>query len=323
MLLAPSLAALEAAEKRTDLEGTMRVRVGCEFQFESVHPVTTVMLVGTRSDGAHHTIYESRWAEPMLQIRDFRDAFSNSCWRIDIPAGPSMIRYDAVVDVDDEPDPREPGASLIPPSELPDEVLGFTLPSRYVDSDQVANEAWTLFGNTPPTWERVQAVCDWVHENVRYDPTAVVQHGTARQLLDRRAGVCRDFALLVTAFCRALNIPARYTFGYLPDIAVDPPDTPMDFHAWSEVFIDGRWYTFDARHNMPRVGRVVVGFGRDAADVAMTTSYGALNLVKMQVWAEEVAAAREPDGPKPSALGPLLPELPAHMTHEQLLGGVR
>jgi hypothetical protein len=287
----------------------MRVRVGCEFQFESTHPVTTVMLVGTRSDGAHHTIYESRWAEPLLQIRDFRDAFSNSCWRIDIPAGPSMIRYDAVVDVDDEPDPREPGASLIPPAELPDEVLGFTLPSRYVDSDQVANEAWTLFGDTPPTWERVQAVCDWVHENVRYDPTAIVPHGTARQLLDRRAGVCRDFALLVTAFCRALNIPARYTFGYLPDIAVDPPDTPMDFHAWSEVFIDGRWYTF--------------GFGRDAADVALTTSYGALNLVKMQVWAEEVAAALEPEGPKPSALGPLLPERPAKMTHEQLLGVVR
>ena len=301
----------------------MRVRVGCEFQFESSHPVTTVMLVGTRSDGAHHTIYESRWAEPLLKIRDFRDAFSNSCWRIDIPSGPSMIRYDAVVDVDDEPDPREPGALLVPPAELPDEVLGFTLPSRYVDSDQVANEAWTLFGDTPPTWQRVQAVCDWVHENVRYDPTAIVPHGTARQLLDRRAGVCRDFALLVTAFCRALNIPARYTFGYLPDIAVDPPDTPMDFHAWSEVFIDGRWYTFDARHNMPRVGRVVVGFGRDAADVAMTTSYGALNLVKMQVWAEEVAAAIEPPGPKPSELGPLLPELPAHMTHAQLLGGAR
>ena len=201
------------------------------------------------------------------------------------------------MDVDDEPDPREPGALLVPPAELPDEVLGFTLPSRYVDSDQVANEAWQLFGDTPPTWERVQAVCDWVHANIRYDPNAVVPHGTARQLLDRRAGVCRDFALLVTAFCRALNIPARYTFGYLPDIAVDAPDTPMDFHAWSEVFIDGRWYTFDARHNMPRVGRVVVGFGRDAADVALTTSYGALNLLKMQVWAEEVTAAIEDEEP--------------------------
>ena len=300
----------------------MRVRVGCEFQFESMHPVTTVMLVGTRADGAHRTIYESRWAEPSIAIRDFRDAFGNGCWRLEFPKGQSTVRYDAVVDVDDEPDPREPNALLVPPALLPDEVLGFTLPSRYVDSDQVANEAWELFGNTPPTWERVQAVCDWVHANVRYDPMAIVPHGSARQLLDRRAGVCRDFALLVTAFCRALNIPARYTFGYLPDIAVDAPDTPMDFHAWSEVFIDGRWYTFDARHNMPRVGRVVVGFGRDAADVALTTSYGALTLLKMQVWAEEVASAMEVEE-KPSLKGPLLPERPATMTHEQLLGVVR
>jgi len=296
----------------------MRVRVGCEFQFESAHPVTTVMLVGTRADGAHRTIYESRWAEPALLIRDFRDAFANSCWRIDIPKGESTIRYDAVVDVDDEPDPRDPEALLVPPAELPDDVLGFTLPSRYVESDQVADRAWELFGHYPPTWERVQAVCDWVHENIRYEPTAIVPHGTARGLLDRRAGVCRDFALLVTAFCRALNIPARYTFGYLPDIAVDPPDTPMDFHAWSEVYIADRWYTFDARHNMPRVGRVVVGFGRDAADVAMTTSYGALDLRQMTVWADEVVTAVEESLPK---LAPLEPSLPAQMTHEQLLGG--
>ena len=296
----------------------MRVRVGCEFQFESQHPVTTVMLVGTRADGAHRTIYESRWVEPVLPIREFRDAFANSCWRLEFPKGTTMVRYDAVVDVDDEPDPSHPDALLVAPANLPDEVLGFTLPSRYVESDQVAGLAWDLFGDTPPTWERVQAVCDWVHTNIEYDPTAVVQHGTARGLLERRAGVCRDFALLVTAFCRALNIPARYTFGYLPDIAVDAPDTPMDFHAWTEVFIAGRWYTFDARHNMPRVGRVVVGFGRDAADVAMTTSHGALSLSQMTVWAEEVAAPSEEPRPK---LAPLEPAKPEHMTHAQLLGG--
>ena len=296
----------------------MRVRVGCEFLFESEHPVTTVMLVGTRSDGAHRTIYESRWVEPLLPVREFRDAFENSCWRIEFPKGASRVRYDAVVDVEDEPDPSHPDAPLVAPAELPDEVLGFTLPSRYVESDQVADLAWELFGHTPTTWERVQAVCDWVHRNITYDPTAVVRHGTARGLLERRVGVCRDFALLVTAFCRALNIPARYTFGYLPDIAVDAPDTPMDFHAWTEVFIAGRWFTFDARHNMPRVGRVVVGFGRDAADVAMTTSYGALNLLQMKVWAEEVAASREE--PRAS-LAPLEPAKPQYLTHAQLLGG--
>ena len=270
----------------------MRMRVGCEFQFQSGHPVTTVMLVAPRSDGAHRLVYESRWTEPVLAMRDFRDAFGNNCWRMDVQPGQSTVRYDALVDVDNGPDPRLPGAHLVPPSLLPDAVLGFTLPSRYVESDQVANDAWALFGNTPPTWERVQAVCDWVHANVQYDPGAIMVHGTARQLLDRRIGVCRDFALLVTAFCRALNIPARYTFGYLPDAAGTTLDTPMDFHAWSEVFIAGRWFAFDARHNVPRVGRIVVGFGRDAADVALTTSYGALMLDSMQVWAEEVATVQ-------------------------------
>lgn len=289
----------------------MRVRVGCEFQYVGEVPTAAVMLVRARSDGAHHTVYESRWSDPALPMREYRDGFGNSCWRMTFPAGQTVVRYDAVVDVDDEPDPREPGAELAMPADLPDEVLVYTLPSRYVESDQVGNEAWTLFGGTPPTWERVQAVCDWVHQNIRYEPSVIVPHITARQVLERRAGVCRDFALLVCAFCRALNIPARYTFGYLPDIAVEPPDTPMDFHAWCEVFIDGRWYTFDARHNMPRVGRVVVGYGRDAADVAMTTSYGALALASMSVWAEEVAIA-------PGDAGPPAP--PAHLTGDELAG---
>ena len=131
----------------------MRLRVGCEFRFESEQPVTTVMLVAPRSDGAGHQVYQSRWTEPVLSIRDFSDAFGNTCWRLEVPVGESVIRYDAVVDVDDEPDPRHPGAKLIPPARLPDEVLGFTLPSRYVDSDQVAYEAWAMFGETPPTWE--------------------------------------------------------------------------------------------------------------------------------------------------------------------------
>jgi transglutaminase-like putative cysteine protease len=298
------------AEDRTGQEVTMRVRVGCEFQYSSEVPTASVMLVRARSDGAHHTVYESRWAEPAVPIREYRDGFGNACWRLTFPAGQTVIRYDAVVDVDDAPDPCEPAALLTPPAELPDDVLVFTLPSRYVESDQVADEAWRLFGTTPPTWERVQAVCDWVHENVRYEPGVIVPHVTARQLLERRAGVCRDFSLLVAGFCRALNIPCRYTFGYLPDIAVEPPDTPMDFHAWNEVYIDGRWYTFDARHNMPRVGRVVVGYGRDAADVAMTTSYGALSLGSMSVWAEEVVAGPAERRPEP----------PAHLTGAELAG---
>ncbi|MEO8336204.1 MAG: transglutaminase family protein [bacterium] len=292
----------------------MRLRVGCEFQFESMHSVTTVMLVGMRPDGAHHKVYESRWVQPDLPIVDFQDSFANTCWKLEVPIGRTTVRYDAVVDVDDGPDPRHPDARLVPTAQLPVDVLGYLLPSRYVESDQLLNEAWLLFGDTPPTWERVQAVCDWVHANVRYDPSAITPHATARHIFETRAGVCRDFALLVTAFCRALNIPARYTFGYLPDMAVDVPDTPMDFHAWCEVFIDGRWFTFDARHNMPRIGRVVVGFGRDAADVALTTSFGALTLLKMDVWAEEVAAEAE---------APLAPARPMPTTPAQAMGAVR
>lgn len=280
----------------------MRVRVGCEFQFDGAGPVPTVMLVRARADGTHRTVYESRWAEPALPIHEYQDGFGNSCWRVTFPAGPATLRYDAVVDVDDGADPTAPCAALTPVDELPDDTLVYTLASRYVESDLLADAAWSLFGNTPPTWERVQAVCDWVHANVRYESGTTTASVTARDVYERRVGVCRDFSLLVIAFLRALNIPARYTFGYLPDIAVEPPDTPMDFHAWCEAFVGGQWYTFDARHNLPRVGRVVVGYGRDAADVAMTTSYGALRLVQMTVWADEATAG--PTDGTPALLAP-------------------
>jgi transglutaminase-like putative cysteine protease len=268
----------------------MRVRVGCEFQYESDVPVPAVVLVRARGDGEHRTVYESRWSEPGLPIREYQDAFGNPCWRLTFPGGLATLRYDAVVDVDDEPDPTVPGAPLTPVEDLPDDALVFTLASRYVESDLLADQAWALFGHTAPTWARVQAVCDWVHQNVRYETGCSAPTISARDVFERRVGVCRDFALLSVAFCRALNIPARYTFGYLPDIMLNPPDEPMDFHAWFQAFLGGRWYTFDARHNVPRIGRVVIGYGRDAADVALTTSYGALRLAKMTVWADEARA---------------------------------
>jgi transglutaminase-like putative cysteine protease len=268
----------------------MRIRVGCEFQYDSDAPVPAVMLVRARADGTHRTVYESRWAEPGLPIREYLDSFGNPCWRLTFPGGPATVRYDAVVDIDDEPDPTVPGAELTPVGELPDDALQFTLPSRYIESDLLANDAWRLFGGTPLTWARVQAVCDWVHQNIRYEGGSSDPTLTAKGIFERRTGVCRDFALLAVAFCRALNVPARYTFGYLPDIAIEAPDVPMDFHAWFEAYLGGRWYTFDARHNIPRIGRVVVGYGRDAADVALTTSYGALRLAKMTVWADETQA---------------------------------
>ena len=266
----------------------MRVRVGCEFKYESDFPVPMLKLVRARPDSEHHTVYESRWVEPEVPLHEYADSFGNLCWRLTLPGGPITLRYDALVDIDGEPDPVQPEARLVPVQDLPDDTLVFTLPSRYVQSDLLLDTAWQLFGQTPPTWARVQAICDWVHANVRFQMGSTGPTTTALDIYDNRVGVCRDFALLSVAFCRAMNIPARYTFGYLPDIAVEPPDVAMDFHTWFEAFLGDRWYTFDARHNVPRIGRVVIGRGRDAVDVALSTSYGATHLTKMTVWADEV-----------------------------------
>jgi transglutaminase-like putative cysteine protease len=267
----------------------MRVRVGCEFTYETQAPVPMLMLVRARPDAEHQTVYESKWTEPRLDLREYQDSFENPCWRLVLPIGQSVVRYDAIVDVSGQPDPVVPDAPLVPVEDLPDETLVFTLPSRYIESDQFLDNAWTLFSNTPPTWERVQAICDWVHANVEYGYGLSGPSTTALDVYRQRQGVCRDFAQISVAFCRALNIPARYTFGYLGDIAVEPPDVPMDFHAWFEAYLGGQWYTFDARHNVPRVGRVKIAHGRDAVDVALSTAYGTANLVNMVVWADEIA----------------------------------
>ena len=179
--------------------------------------------------------------------------------------------------------PRE-----VAPGDLPSDTLLYTLPSRYCLSDQLNDTAWALFGSVPPGWSRVQAVCDWVHGEVTFGygrPAPTRRRSTSSQT---RTGVCRDFTHLAITFCRALNIPARYVFGYLPDIDVPPPPDPMDFCAWMQVWLGDRWWTFDPRNNQARSGRVVIGWGRDAADVAMVTTYGGPRLDRMEVWADLV-----------------------------------
>ena len=285
-----SRAGADAANGAAGGVDKLRLRVGCEFEFETDGPVPSLMLVRARPDAEHHTIYESRWLQPEVPLREYVDTFGNYCWRFTMPGGPITVSYDAVVETDSEPDPVHPEAQLTPVQDLPDETLTFTLPSRYVESDRLLDDAWSLFGQTPPTWARVQAICDWVHTNVQYQTGASSPTTTALDVYRERKGVCRDFALISVALCRAMNIPARYTFGYLPDIAVEPPDVAMDFHAWFEAYLGGRWYTFDARHNRPRIGRVIVGRGRDAVDVALSTTYGAARLKQMTVWADEFAA---------------------------------
>jgi len=275
----------------------MRVRVGCEFKYQTQAPVPMLMLVRARPDAEHQTLYESTWTDPNIPLREYRDSFGNPCWRLLLPDGDATIRYDAIVEVSPEPDLVVPDAPLVPVQDLPDDTLVFTLPSRYIESDLLLNDAWELFGNTPPTWARIQAICDWVHANITYGYGLSGPTTTALDVFKSRQGVCRDFAQISVAMCRALNIPARYTFGYFPDIAVEPPDVPMDFHAWFEAYLGDRWYTFDARHNIPRIGRVKIAHGRDAVDVALSTSYGAAALVNMVVWSDEISDEDAEAGP--------------------------
>ena len=224
---------------------------------------------------------------PQVPVDEYADFYGNPVKRLLMPEGPLGLRYDAVVSVPDEPDPDGRAAPQLPIDDIPGELLHFTLPSRYCLSDQLMGMAWELFGQTDAGGARVQAVCDWVHDNIKFQYGTSNPLTTAVDVLEQRRGVCRDLAHLAITFCRALNIPARYVFGYLPDIYVPPDPAPMDFAAWMEVYLGDRWWTFDPRNNARRVGRVLIGRGRDALDVAMLTTFGPAAFQSMVVWADQ------------------------------------
>jgi transglutaminase-like putative cysteine protease len=267
--------------------GKYTLRVGCEFHYRSDWPTPAVLQVEAYRDGLH-TLLEEKWETgPEIESREYSDVYGNRCRRLVIPVGDTMMRYSALVDITSDPDEVDLDAEQLPVELLPDETLIYTLGSRYCESDLLIGDAWKLFGDITPGWARVQAVCDWCHENIAYESGSSTPSTTALDVYRNRAGICRDFAHIGVTLCRALSIPARYCFGYMPDIAVIDPGTPMDFHAWFEVFLGGRWRTFDARHNTPRIGRVPIARGRDALDCAMITTYGAAEFQSMIVWAEE------------------------------------
>jgi transglutaminase-like putative cysteine protease len=245
-----------------------------------------VFIVRPSTYEQHQIINEVYRLNPIVPIEDYLDQFSNRTWRLVAPAGSFHLEYDALIETLPAPDLILSDLWQIPVEQLPYDVLPYTLPSRYCDSDYFTDEAWKLFGDTTAGWERVQAICDWLHAEVTYGAGSDA-HTSAYQAYQQRRGVCRDFAHMGISFCRALNIPARYVSGYLPDIGVPFEPVPMDFHAWFEAYLGGAWFTFDARHNTPRIGRVVNGRGRDAVDVALTTVYGGATLVSMRVWADE------------------------------------
>ena len=271
----------------------VRVRVGCHFEYEAPGPTPAVWQVRARPDGAHQVVTSTWTCQPFVPMRSYLDGFGNVCDRMLLPEGFSSVRYDALVEVPGAFDEVDEAAEQVPVEHLPDSALVYLLASRFCLSDVVIEEAWDRFGGTRPGWERVQAVVDWAHGNIRYQMGSTGPVTTSADVLANRTGVCRDYTHVGITYCRALNIPARYVSGYLPDIAVPPPDLPMDFCSWFEAYLGGRWWTFDPRNNVPRMGRVVISRGRDAADVAMATTYGAPELNVMTVWAGEVGAGLE------------------------------
>jgi transglutaminase-like putative cysteine protease len=268
----------------------MQVRIGCAFQYDSPGPAPMIFIVRAGNYEQYRLVNEAHQVTPAMPIEDYVDHFGNRAWRLVAPVGSLELEYNAIVEVSSSPDLVLPNLWQTPVERLPYDVLPYTLPSRYCDSDYFTEDAWQLFGMTAEGWPRVQAICDWIHREITYGVDST-SHTSGYQAYLQRGGVCRDFAHIGICFCRALNIPARYVYGYLPDFGVPPDPRPMDFHAWFEAYLGDAWFTFDARHNTPRIGRVVIGRGRDAVDVALTTIYGATELVSLRVWADVIDAS--------------------------------
>jgi transglutaminase-like putative cysteine protease len=225
-----------------------------------------------------------------VPISGYRDGFGNWCSRMLAPAGEMRISTDTVVNDAGLPDQQTLGAEQVPVELLPEEALVFLIASRYCDSDRLLDLAWTHFGETNPGWARVQAICDFVHDRIAFGYEHARVTRTASEAYEEKHGVCRDYAHLAIAFCRALNVPARYCTGYLGDVGTSLPYPPDDFAAWMEVYLSGQWHTFDPRNNVPRIGRVLMARGRDAADVAITTTFGPNTLNSFRVWTDEISA---------------------------------
>jgi len=270
----------------------VEIRVGFEIAYAAVAPTPMVIMLSIHPSRRHDIIgTETIIAEPDVGIGFYRDSFGNICGRLVAPAGGVSLRGSALVRDSGLADAVAPDAQQLPIDQLPDEVLLYLMASRYCETDKLTDIAWSLFGNTRPGWQRVAAICGFVHDHVTFGYQHAHHMKSALDVYQQRTGVCRDFAHLALTFCRCMNIPARYCTGYMGDIGIPPEPDPMDFSGWFEAYLSGQWYTFDARHNHPRIGRILMGTGRDAADVALTTSFGRMNLAKFVVISEEVAAA--------------------------------
>lgn len=265
----------------------MLLRFGCELGFDFGAPTPMILRlsphpsVAARLEGEGEVV-----AEPAAPLHPFTDAFGNRALRCVAPAGGFALRASGAIRDDGRPDPAAPEAGQAPPEALPEAVLPFLLGSRYVESDRLAGEAWRLFSHLPPGWARAQAISDFVFETVDFGYEFARGTRTAAETYAEGRGVCRDMAHLALAFLRGLNIPARYCTGYLSEVGLARPDPPMDFTAWTEAWLGGAWHVFDPRNHAPRIGRILVAVGRDAADAPLTHGFGRNRLTKFRVWTD-------------------------------------
>jgi len=268
----------------------MKIGVGFEMVYDCLQPTPMIFNLNVHFTRVSDLIGRDDLAvDPPTPMSAYRDSFGNWCTRLLAPKGRMRISANAIVRDTGIPDAVVPDARQVPVPELPEEALLFLLGSRYCETDRLSETAWQLFGNAPTGWGRVQAICDYVHNRISFGYEHARVTRSALEAFGERTGVCRDYAHLAVAFCRCMNIPARYCTGYLGDIGMPPPYGPMDFAAWFEAFLGGEWYTFDPRNNIPRIGRVLIARGRDASDVALSSSFGPSKLASFKVRTEELA----------------------------------
>jgi transglutaminase-like putative cysteine protease len=267
----------------------MKLSVGYELVYECVQPTPILLMLNTHYSHAKEVLNpDLLMVDPPVPIRQYRDGFGNLCSRLVAPVGKIAFSTRAVLEVSSEPEQRPPFFEQHPVEDLPDDTLVFLLGSRYCETDLLSEFAWQTFGTLPLGRGRVEAICNYVHEHIVFGYDFARPTKTAWQAWQERKGVCRDFAHLAVALCRAMNIPARYCTGYISDVGLPPPYAPMDFAAWFEAYIGGCWQTFDPRNNAPRTGRVLMARGRDAADVALSNAFGPTQLLKFAVVCEPV-----------------------------------
>ncbi len=267
----------------------MQIRIGYELLYAFPQPTPVILVLNVHYTRVSDMVQPDHMQiTPNVPMTSYRDTFGNWCSRIVAPPGQVRIRADGLVNDTGLPDPVVVGAEQQAVQWLPEETLVFLLGSRYCETDQLSDTAWKLFGQSPTGWRRVQAICDFVHHHIAFSYEHASPTKTAWGVFNDRRGVCRDYAHLAITLCRCMNIPARYCTGYLGDVGVPPPHGPMDFAGWFEAYLGGQWLTFDARNNVPRIGRVLIARGRDAADVAITTTFGPNTLEGFRVWTDEV-----------------------------------